>query len=91
MIRKLVLGAACVGVGYLGGLLFGYRAAVVDYVENDAQTIKSMAQTMYETREMPKLVENLSEEEIEQLPDEVQSYLEGEDKEDESGDERGFR
>lgn len=35
--------------GYVSGSIFGYRAAVADYVENDARTIKQMAETMYES------------------------------------------
>jgi hypothetical protein len=91
MIRKLLLGTVVAGVGYIIGLLFGYRAAVTDYVENDARTLQSMAQTMYDTRTLHELAqEDLSDEEIEQLPEEVQSYLEG-DEDDESEERRGFQ
>lgn len=47
--RKLLLLAAVFVVGYIAGVVFGYRSAVVDYVENDAQTIETMADSMYET------------------------------------------
>jgi len=92
MIRKLILGTAVAGVSYLVGLLFGYRAAVVDYVENDARTIQSMAQTIYDTRTLHELAqEDLSDEEIEKLPEKVQAYLQGEEDDDESGGRRGFQ
>lgn len=92
MIRKLVLGIIVAGVGYVIGLLFGYRAAVADYVENDARTIQSMAKTMYDTRTLHELAqEDLSDEEIEQLPEEVQAYLQGEEDNEESGERRGFQ
>lgn len=64
MIRKLLAAGAVLITGYFVGLLFGYRAAVVDYVENDAKTIRSMADTMYEKTE------------AEDLPEEVQEAIE---------------
>jgi hypothetical protein len=41
--------------GYVAGSIFGYRAAVADYVENDARTIKQMAETMYDTVDQEEL------------------------------------
>lgn len=60
--KLLALGALV--VGYAGGILFGYRAAVVDYVENEARTIESMADTMYEgfsVEAMPEGLEQMME------------------------------
>jgi len=95
MIRKLVLGTVAAGAGYLGGMIFGYRAAVVDYVENDAETIQSMARTMYDTRTLQELSENdLTDEEIKQLPEGLRKYVEegtGEQDEEEDGSGRGFQ
>jgi hypothetical protein len=64
-------------------MVFGYRAAVVDYVENDAKTIRSMADTMYESADS-----------FEDLPDEIQEQMReagmGPESEDEN-DQRGFQ
>lgn len=60
-IAKVVLGAA---IGYVAGTVFGYRAAVVDYVENDAATIERMANSMYETADS-----------FEDLPDDIQEEM----------------
>lgn len=91
MIRKLVLGIIVAGVGYVLGALFGYRAAVIDYVENDALKIKSMAETMYDTRELEGLTqEEFSEEELENLPEELQEHLQT-DEDDESGQPSAFQ
>lgn len=64
MIRNLLAVSAGLLFGYFAGMIFGYRAAVVDYVENDAKTIRSMADTMYEKTE------------AEDLPEEVQEAIE---------------
>lgn len=81
MIRKLLAAGAVLITGYLVGLLFGYRAAVVDYVENDAKTIRSMADTMYETASK------------EDLPEEVQEAIEEADSAETSNsdDRKGFQ
>ena len=39
--------ASAIG-GYILGTIGAYRAAVVDYVENDAETIEKVAHSMYE-------------------------------------------
>jgi len=75
-IIKVLVGAI---VGYAFGLLFGYRAAVVDYVENDAQTIESMADSMYGV-DQGELFEN--------LPVDVEELAESDAEED---DGRGFQ
>lgn len=63
--RYLLLSAITFIAGYIVGVIFGYRSAVVDYVENDAQTIRSIADSMYDTVEK------------ESLPESVQNALEG--------------
>jgi hypothetical protein len=63
--RYLLLAGATFIVGYIAGVLFGYRSAVVDYVENDAATIRTMADSMYDTKEK------------ESLPEAVQEVVEG--------------
>lgn len=51
MIRKLLAGAGVLVAGYALGSKFGYRAAVVDYVENDAKTIEQVADEIYDESE----------------------------------------
>lgn len=46
-ILYLLLASITLIVGYVVGTIFGYRTAVVDYVENDAETIEEVADTMY--------------------------------------------
>ena len=46
--RYKLLTVASLAIGYIVGVVFGYRAAVADYVENDARTIRSLADSMYE-------------------------------------------
>lgn len=90
MIRKVVTGVIIAGIGYLVGLVVGYRSAVVDYVENNAQTIRSVAQKMYDTRTVRELAkEDLSDEEMEKLPEQVQRYLK--QKQDGESERRGFQ
>jgi hypothetical protein len=90
MIRKVVTGVIIAGIGYLVGLVVGYRSAVVDYVENDARTIRSVAQKMYDTRTVRELAkEDLSDEEMEKLPEQVQRYLK--QKQDGESERRGFQ
>lgn len=63
--RYLLLAGATLIVGYIAGVLFGYRSAVVDYVENDAETIRTMADSMYDTKEkesLPDVVKEAMEE-----------------------------
>lgn len=81
MIRTIATAAIGGVVGYAAGLLFGYRAAVVDYVENDAKTIRSMADTMYDSADS-----------FEDLPEEVKEQMKerGADPEEETeADDRG--
>ncbi|EGQ44310.1 MAG: hypothetical protein J07AB43_00760 [Candidatus Nanosalina sp. J07AB43] len=59
---RLLAGSAIVaGIGYVIGTVYGYRAAVVDYVENDANTIERIADTMYDTESFEDLPEALKE------------------------------
>jgi len=64
MIKKVVAATALLGVGYLIGAIFGFRAAVTDYVENDAEAIENLAEDLY-----PDLNQ--------QIPEEVRDVLEG--------------
>lgn len=57
--RYKILAVGTFVVGYIFGSIYGYRAAVVDYVENDAQTIRQMAETMYETASEEEVPEEL--------------------------------
>lgn len=79
MLRYLIVATATFITGYILGTLFGYRAAVTDYVENDAQTIRSMADSMYDTVEG------------DELPEAVQNALEKAESEGESNEGRGFQ
>lgn len=47
MLRKLLATGIVLTIGYVAGVFFGYRAAVVDYVENDAEKIETMADDIY--------------------------------------------
>lgn len=55
MMRYTLLSIATFIIGYITGIIFGYRSAVVDYVENDAQTIRAMAESMYETKDSDEI------------------------------------
>jgi hypothetical protein len=63
MIKKLVASAVLLGVGYVVGAIFGFRAAVTDYVENDAQKIENLADDLYpdSSQEIPKEVRDVLE------------------------------
>lgn len=65
MRKKIVLliGSLIVGVsGYVFGTVYGYRAAVRDYVENGATTIEKVADTMYETKGFEELPDEIKDE-----------------------------
>lgn len=47
MLKKLVATGVVFGAGYILGVTFGFRAAVVDYVESDAEKLESMAESIY--------------------------------------------
>jgi len=47
LLAVTVAAAFAIG-GYILGTIGAYRAAVVDYVENDAQTLEKFAHSMYE-------------------------------------------
>lgn len=64
MIRTLLIGGAAIAIGYTAGALSGYRAAVRDYVENDARQLESMADSMYSQYN-------------EALPEEVEAVMNG--------------
>jgi hypothetical protein len=75
--RYLILASVLLIVGYVAGALSGYRAAVTDYVENDARTIREVADTMYDTASG------------DDIPDEVKKAVEQSSEEDNSRDENG--
>jgi hypothetical protein len=47
MLKGLLLGAVGFVAGYVVGAIFGFRAAVTDYVENDAEQIDALAESIY--------------------------------------------
>ena len=51
MLRKLVAAGIVFGLGYIVGVIFGFRAAVVDYVEDDAEKIEQVADDIYPSPE----------------------------------------
>lgn len=51
MLRKLVATGIVFAIGYTVGVIFGFRAAVVDYVEEDAEKLESMAEDIYPSPE----------------------------------------
>jgi hypothetical protein len=57
--RYLLLSIVTFIIGYTAGVLFGYRSAVVDYVENDAKTLRTMADTMYDSGDEESLPESV--------------------------------
>lgn len=61
MMRQILLAAATLVIGYVVGTISGYRAAVADYVENDAQTIEKVASSMYEQEEQEQVPETVSD------------------------------
>jgi hypothetical protein len=50
MLRQLLAAAFCFVAGYTVGATFGFKAAVVDYIENDAQKLDEMADSVYADR-----------------------------------------
>ena len=66
MLRKLLATGIIFVIGYIVGVIFGFRAAVVDYVENDAESIESVAADLYSEQQT----------EAESLPDVVSEALE---------------
>lgn len=79
MLRKLLAAAFLLGLGYIVGLLFGFRTAVVDYVENDASQIEAMADDIYPS----------AEDGVAELPEEVREKLKEANGTDEAS--RGFQ
>lgn len=50
MLRQLLAAGFCFVAGYTIGATFGFKAAVVDYIENDAQKLDEMADSVYSDR-----------------------------------------
>lgn len=75
MIRYIFTAVTVGAAGYIAGLIFGYRAAVVDYVENDARTIRKMADTMYDTASADELPD-----EVKQALDDAEAEASGNDR-----------
>lgn len=70
MLRKLLATGIVLLIGYSFGAIFGYRAAVVDYVENDADNIEDVADQIYPSTEeggngLPEAVRDAMEEKTE--------------------------
>lgn len=82
MLRKLVATGILLFIGYVIGVFFGYRSAVIDYVENDAETIESMADDIYPSP---------SEGDQRTVPDEVGALIEEVEREDEEDDDAGTK
>jgi hypothetical protein len=91
MLRKLLAAGVVFVAGYVVGVKFGFRAAVVDYVEGDAEKIEQVAKEIYPS---PEEGARTGDEEI---PDEVGALLEkvnGENSESEESDDgtsKGFQ
>lgn len=47
MLKKLLATGIVFAAGYVVGAIFGFRAAVVDYVEDDAEKLDKMAADIY--------------------------------------------
>lgn len=81
MLRKLVATGIVFAIGYIVGVIFGFRSAVVDYVENDAESIESVAEDLYPSPEegqadgenIPSIVEEAIRESNEQTRNEGNS------------------
>lgn len=87
MLRKLLATGVIFAAGYIVGVIFGFRSAVVDYVENDAGTIEAVAKDLYPSPEEGAATED-------EVPDEVRAMAaevneESEDTTD--GDTKGFQ
>lgn len=69
MLRGLLAIGIGIVVGFIAGSLSGFRAAVTDYVENDAIKIEQVADTMYghtvDTDELPESIQTMIQEQEE--------------------------
>lgn len=61
MLKKLLATGIVFAAGYLVGVIFGFRAAVVDYVEDDAELIEEQAADIYPSRDEESLPEEVRE------------------------------
>lgn len=61
VLRTLLAGAVGVVAGYVIGSVFGYRAAVTDYVENDGETLESMADEQYDDEQLEQFLQAFGE------------------------------
>lgn len=61
MLRKFLAAGVALAIGYALGVFFGYRAAVVDYVENDAENIETMADSIYSADGEPTIPQEVVE------------------------------
>lgn len=87
MLRKLAGGAAVGALAYGAGIVVGYRAAAVDFVENDAETLQRLAEHMYDLQPVTELsADDLTDEELESLPAEVQEAITDNADDDETDD-----
>jgi len=62
VLRTLLAGVVGTAVGYAIGSVFGYRAAVTDYVENDGETLESMADEQYDDEQLEQFLQAFGDE-----------------------------
>lgn len=61
MLRKLIATGIVFVAGYVIGVKFGFRAAVADYIENDAKLIENVASEIYSSTQEQQLPEAVGE------------------------------
>lgn len=65
MLRGLLAIGIGIVLGFIFGSLSGFRAAVTDYVENDARKIEQLADSMYgeavDAEELPEPIREMME------------------------------
>lgn len=62
MIKRLIVASVLLIVGYIVGVRAGFKTAVNDYVNNDAQLIERYASQSSEEQEIPEAVREKIEE-----------------------------
>lgn len=69
MFKRIVSVIVIFALGFVAGSVTGFKAAVADYIENDAQKLEEMADSMYEEAsvdELPNMLQDAIEEAEEQ-------------------------
>lgn len=74
MLRTLVATGIVFSIGYILGVVFGFRAAVVDYVEEDADRIESLADDIYPSQEASAIQDALEEENTKRANDDPTGF-----------------